>query len=264
MLSDDPINGILSAGYCTKKAGHSDWVDIAKDRYDLVMVLSGTGKYIDDEFGEIPLEAGDCIQRLPGRKHSTIILDNEWSEFYLCVGTALFESMFNIYAAAHKPVLKTGIDFEMIQLFLDIHKKLDTATGVEVPLLLPKAVALVTRAAYLHRINSRTVEEEDILKVAVAYIKDNPGSRMSVEDVADQVDMGYEKFRKLFQQYYGISPGNYILNQRIRAAQSMLSGDKMTIKEIAVELGYRDTSSFSKQFKKVTGRTPTAFRHIYR
>lgn len=264
MLSDDPVDGVISVGYIEKQPRHQDWVNRNENRYDLVLVLSGTGVYKDAIVGEVPLSPGKCIQRMPGRRHSTLIYEEGWSELYLCLGPRLFNSLHNIYAAARKPVLDTGIDFEMIQLYLDMHKQLDLATGVELPLLLPKATELITRAAYLHRVNSRTSEEAEILKMSVAYIQANISNRLTVEEVADHVAMGYEKFRKLFQQSYGISPGNFILNQRLRAAQSMLSKEEVTIKEIALNLGYRDSAAFSKQFKKVIGRTPTEFRELYR
>lgn len=264
MLSEDRSKGIFSCGYVRKNPLRGDFVDVIKRQYDFVMVLAGRGKYIDDQVGEVLLEPGVCFQRLPRRKHSTIVLDDQYTEFYLGIGEELFNSLTGVsLASSNKPVLKTGIDFEMIQWFLDIHKNIDEATGVALPLLLPKVIALIGRATYLDRIHGRSDVETEILKQSIHFIQDNINKRLTVEEVADSVAMGYEKYRKLFQEQYGISPGSFIQNHRIRQSQKLLSGTSMTIKEVAIDLGYADSASFSKQFKKVTGYTPTRFREIY-
>lgn len=264
MLSDDNDNGVFASGYISKDKKRGSDLKRQQERYDLLMVLSGKAIYSDDEVGEILVEAGDCIQRLPGRQHNLIMLEDDWSEFYLCIGKDIYKSLTALSVAnGKKPILKTGMDFEMIQLYMEIHRQLTLSNGVELPTLMPKAIELLARATYLDRIHGRTTEETEALKRSIAFIKDNLSKRLTVEDLALNVQMGYEKFRKLFQLYYGVSPGNFIQNQRIRASQSLLSGEDMTVKEVALELGYTDSATFSKQFKKVTGYTPTKFREVY-
>lgn len=264
MLTEKRSTGIFACGYLRKKADATGTIKLQRPQADLVLVLSGHGLYRDEHVGEIALEAGDCIQRIPNRLHSTLVSDEDWAELYLCIGEDLYESLALLSVTNHnKPVLKTGVDFEMIQLYLEIYKKLKTSTGVELPLLLPKAIELFARATYLDRIHGRTSEEAQMLKLSVSYIRDNIDKRLTVQDMANLVQMGYEKFRKLFLQYYGISPGSFIRNERIRASQNLLMFHEMTIKEVALELGYTDSATFSKQFKKTTGRTPTEFRKMY-
>ncbi len=264
MLSDEGQEGMLVCGYVRKKAHKSDLVNLVRNNADMVLILSGTAQYIDDEVGTINLEAGDFVQRIPGRKHSHLILDDDYSELYLCISNEIYQPLVKASVInGNKPVLKTGVDFEMIQLFLGIHRELDAQNGAELPLLLPKAIELAARATYLDRINERTSDEAEVLKLSIAFIKDHIDKRLTVEEVAEYVAMGYEKYRKVFQEYYGISPGNFILNQRIRTSQSLLAESDITVKEVAIELGYTDTATFSKQFKKVTGYTPTEFRQTY-
>jgi len=54
-----------------------------------------------------------------------------------------------------------------------------------------------------------------------------------------------------------------MIRHRIKRAQNILSSGEHSIKEIAIQLGYVDTFTFSKQFKKVTGRTPSEFKELY-
>jgi len=264
MLTEDRRTGVFACGYLRKTTTTGNIVDMYRPQADLVLILAGKGSYSDEVIGTVPLEAGDCIQRMPNRKHSTMILDDDWAELYISIGEELYESLAKLSVSNHKkPVLKTGVDFEMIQLYMEIYKKLKVSSGVELPVLLPKAIELFARATYLDRIHGRSNEEAEIIKLSVAYVRENVEKRLSVEDMATYVQMGYEKFRKLFLKYYGIAPGSFIQNERIRASQNLLMFHEMTIKEVALELGYRDSATFSKQFKKITGKTPTDFRKMY-
>jgi AraC-like DNA-binding protein len=71
--------------------------------------------------------------------------------------------------------------------------------------------------------------------------------------------IGQESFRKLFKKEVGISPIAYRNQQRMLAAKKLLASQS-SIAEIAEALGYSDSFSFSKQFKRHWGYSPNAFR----
>lgn len=263
-LSDDPSLGVLFSGYVRKNTGSGSHYNYTPNEYHGIFVLSGEGQYVSADGTKHPIKAGDFIQRFPDITHSTIITSDNWSELYLSIGTHVFRSFAEIYVfSPDKAILSPGHDFELIQQILDFHDRLGTANRIELPLLLSEATSIIAKATYLDRIKRTTSDEMNILAMSIQYIETNITHRLSVEDVANHVNMGYEKFRKLFTKQYRISPGNYILNRRVNTAQKMLSSGKLSIKEIAMELGYPDSYSFSKQFKKLTGHTPTQFRHFY-
>ena len=64
----------------------------------------------------------------------------------------------------------------------------------------------------------------------------------------------------VFQTRYGISPGRYRDQLRIEAAENLLRKSDLLVKTIAYELGYPDTSTFSKAFHRHTGKSPLARR----
>lgn len=264
VLSNNNSTGILLSGYVRKNSLSGSHINYTPNEYHGLFVLSGKGIYKDIDGKEIPIESGDFVQRFPNKTHSTIITTDNWSELYLSIGHKVFDSLAEIYVfSPDKPVLTPGHDFELIQQMLDFHYRLDKANRIELPLLMNEAISIISKATYLDRINRTTTDEMNILAMSIKYIEENITNRISVEDVALYVNMGYEKFRKLFTKQYRISPGNYILNRRINAAQKLLSSGNLSVKEISLELGYPDSYTFSKQFKKITGHTPSEFKRFY-
>jgi len=64
-------------------------------------------------------------------------------------------------------------------------------------------------------------------------------------------------FRKLFIARFGTSPKNYVINKRTSYAKSIIdSGELVTVKELALTVGYKDPLYFGKVFKRHYGTSP--------
>lgn len=65
---------------------------------------------------------------------------------------------------------------------------------------------------------------------------------------------------KLFRNYKGMSPSEYLMNYRIeKSKQMMLEEPELLCKEVALKVGFSDQHHFSKTFKKQTGMWPTEY-----
>ena len=79
-------------------------------------------------------------------------------------------------------------------------------------------------------------------------------------DLAREVSLSHDYFTRLFTQSYGMSPRNWLHQQRLDQAVNLLETTQETISAIAIACGYPDVFPFSKQFKKRFGLSPTQFR----
>lgn len=90
-----------------------------------------------------------------------------------------------------------------------------------------------------------------------------PERTRSGEELADTVGLSLSQFARRFHRLYGMSPHDFLIEQRINKARTQLRESQMTVAEIAETLGYRDVGYFSRQYKQKTGLSPLGERKRY-
>ncbi|MCM4151218.1 AraC family transcriptional regulator [Arenibacter sp. N53] len=78
--------------------------------------------------------------------------------------------------------------------------------------------------------------------------------------LSSNVHHEYTYLSSLFSFIEGRTIENYFIEQRIEKAKELLTYDQMTLSQIACELNYCGVSHLSKQFKNITGLTPSLFK----
>jgi AraC-like DNA-binding protein len=82
--------------------------------------------------------------------------------------------------------------------------------------------------------------------------------------MARRCSLSVPHFTRKFRRTFGISPRQFIIQQRIRRALDLLRESDLPIQQIADSLGYSDHYFFHRQFKSTTGVTPIEARRGYR
>lgn len=91
------------------------------------------------------------------------------------------------------------------------------------------------------------------------HIRTHLANDIEVAELAALVRLSPHYFSQMFRQATGVPPYRYILQERIREAQRLLTAGGMSLAELAAHLGFSDQSHFSRAFRKVTGMTPGAY-----
>lgn len=110
--------------------------------------------------------------------------------------------------------------------------------------------------------NSHTLKQHKRLALAVEFIKQNLEQKISVAMIAKEVNMSISQLERVFKSVLNLSPLQMIQKLRLEFALSLLKDSNKPIIEIALLCGYADHSTFSRQFKQLTGSPPSAFRSI--
>lgn len=92
------------------------------------------------------------------------------------------------------------------------------------------------------------------------YIEKNISKKITLEDLAKQMNLQSTYFSNLFQKNFGIPPVKYLNRKRIEKAQHLLLYTNKNLAEIAFLLGIDDVFYFSKLFKKHVGISPDNYR----
>jgi two-component system response regulator YesN len=101
------------------------------------------------------------------------------------------------------------------------------------------------------------------IQEAQRFIQENYFRGISQEEVAAYSNVSPAYLSKLFKSELGIGFNDYLTNVRLHEAEGLLANSSMTVKEIALAVGYPDEKYFSRLFKKNTGIKPTEYRKIY-
>ncbi|MBE9102171.1 AraC family transcriptional regulator [Vacuolonema iberomarrocanum] len=92
------------------------------------------------------------------------------------------------------------------------------------------------------------------------YIQAHLDQSIKLADLAEVAGMSPFHFSRLFKQSMGISPHQYLLQQRVEQAKQLLKTSKLAIADVALQCGFSSQSHFSKHFRSATGMTPGAYR----
>ncbi|MBW4626969.1 MAG: AraC family transcriptional regulator [Brasilonema octagenarum HA4186-MV1] len=92
------------------------------------------------------------------------------------------------------------------------------------------------------------------------YINEYLNQDIKLADLAALLGMSQYHFSHLFKQSIGTAPYQYLLQQRVERAKQLLKQTDRTITEIALLCGFNSHSHLSKQFRQLTGMTPTNYR----
>lgn len=105
-----------------------------------------------------------------------------------------------------------------------------------------------------------TARDEKRVALAVRRIEANPHERLTLSDLADEVAASRYHFLRVFEQVVGVTPGQYILRDRLRRAAVRLRNSSDRVSSIALECGFGDLSTFNRQFRRFLGVSPGEFR----
>ena len=98
------------------------------------------------------------------------------------------------------------------------------------------------------------------LQQILEYVDAHLDRDLRLEHLAQVLDMSQFHFSRLFKQSIGLSPYQYLIQQRIERAKQLLKQTDQSIVDIALNCGFNSHSHLSKQFRQVTGITPKAYR----
>ncbi|MBO7386226.1 MAG: AraC family transcriptional regulator [Lachnospiraceae bacterium] len=98
------------------------------------------------------------------------------------------------------------------------------------------------------------------VKNVISYIQLKYTESIKIEKIASSLGLNRSYLTRLFKEATGYSPQEYLLTYRMKMAMKMLSENELSVSEVATAVGYGDTFTFSKAFKRHFGKSPSECR----
>lgn len=112
-----------------------------------------------------------------------------------------------------------------------------------------------------HMESLRQVAEPDPAEIAASLLNDRPEVQWTLESMAREVHISPpSQLRRVFARRYGISPMKYLTRVRCVQLATLLARSRRPVGELMHEVGWRSRGNAARQFRRITGLLPTAYR----
>ncbi|WP_338684276.1 AraC family transcriptional regulator [Haloferula helveola] len=225
-------------------------------RYALVLITRGSGIYEDEKGRQRSLSAGNWILVLPELGHSyRPLVPGGWDEVYVMFEGPVFEAW------------RSAGQFEADRLvgFVSNVKSVVSRLKREV---IESTAPVVVRLCSFQTLLAEVLEGADDVWdsevkgppwfIDACRLLARPGA--SARQVAGDLGLPYDTFRRRFREHAGMPPHRYHRHQIVNRAERMLDQTDMKSADVAEALGFCDEPYFSRVFKEITGRSPREYR----
>lgn len=186
---------------------------------------------------------------------STIILENDGIFPITLLHAVLFSSHFYYRLSSDE-----RID-EQIRKLIDLHTSSDslfTAANINVSLM-NLMLYILDHTEPVHEY-AKPQLQNSYVAYALNYIQEHYTTKILQEDIAQQLQISVRYLSKIFKSYMGVTLSNYITIYRVNRSIALMQSTDLTLTEIALQVGFRDSQQYSKVFMSVINATPSQYR----
>ncbi len=190
--------------------------------------------------------------------------DNPWSIYWLHLTGEQVPTYFSMLGAHQKvAVVRTGLSQQLESLFQSLlqnrregYRKMDMRiSGAITALILFTIAKLRQEPAAKHSAHPNAVEE------ATGFMQANTHRDLTLREIARACSTSVTHLTRLFKPATGFSPMGYFTHLRMMRVCQMLDTTEEKIAIIANNVGFKDPYTLSRTFKRVTGISPSDYRH---
>lgn len=230
-----------------------------KECYLLLYTLEGTGMIEQNEtqvsLGPESALLLDC--RAP-QSFGTAPGADHWHLYWAQIEGSGVHALASVLCPEKKPCAVSLPDVR--DSFAELLGSLETETAesaVSTALVLHRLLAAMARqllAADGTAANRRMIDD------AVAHIRAHYAESLCLDELLASAHISKSYFLRLFRQYMGTTPYNFLLCYRITKAKELLAQTDLPVGAVAHQVGFGDESNFSTRFTAMVGQSPLRYR----
>lgn len=235
-----------------------DVYDRQIDRYTIHFVFDGLGT-----FNGQPVSAGQMFFA-PQTKKYTIVNDenNPLTFAWIALSGTELENQLGILQLPNAPLITPFQHADLIKkIFIDTIYKEHPEHNMEL-YLLSRFYDVLSLCDINNRPEFATHGDrtDSYFSQIMTFINTHYADGIKVPDVAKHAHISVPYLRRICVAKAGKPPQELIEEKRLKVARTLLSNDNSSIEEIATLVGFSDTATFSKCFKRNCGMAPLIYR----
>lgn len=98
--------------------------------------------------------------------------------------------------------------------------------------------------------------KSNVLKRILSVLESSSLQSLSLRELADELNLCQSTLSTIFKEGYGMKLSDYLLQRKMERACALLSEGKLSVFEVALEVGYENQSSFGRAYRRYFNRTP--------
>ena len=153
-----------------------------------------------------------------------------------------------------------------LQKLIDLHTSSDslfTAANLNVALM-DLMLHILDHTELVHeREHTEPQLQNSYVAYTLNYIQTHYATKILQEDIAQQLHISVRYLSKLFKSYMASHLSNYINIYRINRSIELMQDTNLTLTEIALQVGFKDSQHYSKVFGSVINATPSQYRKTF-
>ncbi len=107
-------------------------------------------------------------------------------------------------------------------------------------------------------------DKNEQLEKVLNFIEESYSLPIDIDKMCKVGSFSKSSLHRAFLKHLGVSPYSYLLEYRINKSINLLQKSNMSIAQISTEVGYENISQFIKLFKQNIGKTPLAYRKLWK
>ncbi len=233
--------------------------------YQWIQCLKGRGELrVNDEVYIIKENEGMFLT--PHVPHEYYPVTSEWQVCWVSFnGSVIDDIMLSLQFINSGKIVLTNAEslYRMLQELMDRLEENHTSSTMQCSELLYSIILKLRQDSVYIESKSR-LQQITQLNPVLRYIEEYYHQPLTLEVLAQQLNVTEQYTCLLFQQSLGIRPFEYVTRVRIQKAKKLLlKNNQISVQDIARQVGYEHPSYFIKRFKEQENVTPTIFRKMY-
>lgn len=244
------------------------------DFIEVAFLLSGSGQYRVD--GNIyPVREGDLLILNPGMQHQAIVTDltHPMVEFFVGFHDFCIPGLPAgfLQEPGQHPVISTEGDLKQRLYRLVASMDVENASAFPGRYIMMKSYLLqmitlilrsrVDEAASQAKYIFDSTSKKYLVEQMIQYFEEHYNEKISLDRIAENMYLSPFYLSKVFKSETGSTPIRHLIDIRLEKARELLGeSGEMSIREVALAVGYEDAYHFSKLFKKKYGVAPSSVR----